>query len=221
VDWKAVALTFRLAAWTTAILAVVGLPLAWWLASSRFRGKAFFEALVALPLVLPPTVLGFYLLTAMSPRGSAGRLFETVTGHRLAFSFGGILLASILYNAPFAIRPFAAAFSAVDRRLVEASKCLGESSVMTFLRVTLPLGWAGVVTGLVLTFAHTVGEFGVVLMVGGNIPGVTRTLSISIYDDVQALDYASAGKSALALVLFSVAVLVLTSALSRRAAFRE
>jgi molybdate transport system permease protein len=157
----------------------------------------------------------------MSPRGSAGRLFETVTGHRLAFSFGGILLASILYNAPFAIRPFAAAFSAVDRRLVEASKCLGESGAMTFLRVTLPLGWAGVVTGLVLTFAHTVGEFGVVLMVGGNIPGVTRTLSISIYDDVQALDYASAGRSALTLVLFSVAVLALTSALSRRAAFRE
>jgi molybdate transport system permease protein len=221
VDWTAVALTFRLAAWTTAILAVVGLPLAWWLASSRFRGKAVFEALVALPLVLPPTVLGFYLLTAMSPRSAPGRLWESATGHRLAFSFGGILLASVLYNAPFAIRPFAAAFSAVDRRLVEASRCLGESGPMTFLRVTLPLGWAGVVTGLVLTFAHTVGEFGVVLMVGGSIPGITRTLSVSIYDDVQALDYARAGASALALVLFSFAVLAVTSVLARRAAWRE
>jgi len=220
-DWKAIALTFRLAAWTTAILAVLGLPLAGWLANSRFRGKALFEGLVALPLVLPPTVLGFYLLTAMSPARAPGRLWESMTGHRLAFSFGGILVASVLYNTPFAVRPFAAAFSGVDRRLLEASKCLGESSVMTFLRVTLPLGWAGVATGLVLTFAHTVGEFGVVLMVGGNIPGVTRTLSISIYDDVQALDYASAGRSALALVLFSIAVLAVTSALSRRAAVRE
>lgn len=220
-DWKAILLTFRLAAWTTAILVALGLPLAWWLASTRFRGKAVFEGLVALPLVLPPTVLGFYLLTAMSPVSAPGRIWESITGHRLAFSFGGILAASVLYNAPFAVRPFAAAFSAVDRRLIEASKCLGESGPMTFLRVTLPLGWAGVVTGLVLTFAHTVGEFGVVLMVGGNIPGVTRTLSISIYDDVQALDYVSAGRSALALVLFSVAVLVITSALSRRAAVRE
>ena len=199
-DWKAVALTFRLAAWTTAILAVLGLPLAGWLASSRFRGKALFEALVALPLVLPPTVLGFYLLTAMSPASSPGRLWESITGHRLAFSFGGILVASVLYNAPFAVRPFAAAFSGVDRRLVEASKCLGESSAMTFLRVTLPLGWAGVVTGLVLTFAHTVGEFGVVLMVGGNVPGVTRTVSISIYDAVQALDYRTAAQTSLLLL---------------------
>jgi molybdate transport system permease protein len=216
VDWTAVALTFRLAAWTTAILAAVGLPLAWWLASSRFRGKALIEALVALPLVLPPTVLGFYLLTAMSPRSAPGRLWESVAGHRLAFSFAGILVASVLYNAPFAIRPFAAAFSAVDRRLIDASRCLGESSVGTFRRVILPLSWAGVLTGLVLTFAHTVGEFGVVLMVGGSIPGVTRTLSVSIYDDVQALDYAAAGRSALALVVFSFAVLAVTSVLSRR-----
>jgi molybdate transport system permease protein len=216
VDWTAVALTLRLAAWTTAILAVAGLPLAWWLASSRFRGKALVEALVALPLVLPPTVLGFYLLLATSPRGFAGRVWESATGRPLAFSFAGILVASVLYNAPFAVRPFGAAFSAVDRRLVEASRCLGESGPMTFLRVTLPLARAGVLTGLVLTFAHTVGEFGVVLMVGGSIPGVTRTLSVSIYDDVQALDYARAGRSALVLVLFSFAVMALTSALSRR-----
>ncbi len=220
-DWNAVALTFRLAAWTTAILAALGLPLAAWLASSRFRGKALFEALVALPLVLPPTVLGFYLLTAMSPRSATGRLYESWTGHRLAFSFSGILIASVLYNAPFAIRPFSAAFAAVDRRLLDASRCLGEGRVATFLRVTLPLGWAGVVTGLVLTFAHTVGEFGVVLMVGGSIPGVTRTLSVSIYDDVQALDYAAAGRSALVLVLFSFAVLAATSALARGRTIRE
>jgi len=221
VDWKAVALTLKLASWTTVVLAAGGMPIAWWLASSRFRGKSFFEALVALPLVLPPTVLGFYLLAAMSPRSPTGRFYESVTGHRLAFSFGGILLASVLYNAPFAIRPFASAFAGVDRRLLEASRSLGESRLMTFLRVTLPLGWAGVVTGIVLTFAHTVGEFGVVLMVGGSIPGVTRTLSVSIYDDVQALDYASAGRSALALVAFSFAVLAVTSALTRRGGVRE
>lgn len=215
-DWKAVALTLRLASWTTLILAVVGLPLSAWLAGTRFRGKALFEALVALPLVLPPTVLGFYLLTAMSPRSAPGRLYESLTGHRLAFSFAGILVASVLYNAPFAIRPFTAAFSAVDRRLVEASRCLGESAIGTFRRVTLPLGRAGVLTGLVLTFAHTVGEFGVVLMVGGSIPGVTRTLSVSIYDDVQALDYAAAARSALVLVVFSFAVLAATSVLTRR-----
>lgn len=220
-DWTAVALTFRLAAWTTAILAAFGLPFAAWLAGSRLRGKAVVEAFVALPLVLPPTVLGFYLLTVMSPRSATGRLYESLTGHRLAFSFGGILIASVLYNAPFAIRPFAAAFAAVDRRLLDASRCLGEGRVATFLRVTLPLGWAGVLTGLVLTFAHTIGEFGVVLMVGGSIPGVTRTLSVSIYDDVQALDYAAAGRTALALVLFSFAVLAATSALARGRAIRE
>ncbi len=219
-DWRAVLLTLRLAAWTTAILAAIGLPAAYWLSSSRFRGKALFEALVALPLVLPPTVLGFYLLVATGPRSRIGGLFESWTGHRLAFSFAGILLASVLYNLPFTIRPFAAGFSSVDSRLLDASRTLGESRWMTFLRVTLPLGWAGVLTGIVLTFAHTVGEFGVVLMVGGSIPGVTRTLSVSIYDDIQALDYAAAGRSAFALVVFSFVVLAVTHALARRSAFR-
>ncbi|MEP7132073.1 MAG: molybdate ABC transporter permease subunit [Acidobacteriota bacterium] len=219
-DWTAVALTFRLAAWTTAILVAIGIPLAFWLSNSRFRGKALFEALVALPLVLPPTVLGFYLLRATSPRSAIGGLYESWTGSRLAFSFAGILLASVLYNLPFAVRPFAAAFSSVDPKLVDVSRSLGESRWTTFLRVTLPLGWAGVLTGIVLTFAHTVGEFGVVLMVGGSIPGVTRTLSVSIYDDVQALDYVSAGKSALGLVVFSFLVLAVTHALARRSAFR-
>lgn len=199
---------------------MIGIPAAYGLSSTRFRGKALFEALVALPLVLPPTVLGFYLLTATGPRSRIGGLFESWTGHRLAFSFAGILIASVLYNLPFTIRPFAAAFSSVDPRLLDASRTLGESRWMTFLRVTLPLGWAGVLTGLVLTFAHTVGEFGVVLMVGGSIPGVTRTLSVSIYDDIQALDYAAAGRSAFALVVFSFVVLAVTHALARRSAFR-
>jgi len=220
-DWKAVAVTLKLAGWTTVILSALGLPFAGWLADSRFRGKALFEALVALPLVLPPTVLGFYILAVTSPRGPLGRFVESLTGGHVAFSFGGILAASVLFNAPFAIRPFVAAFEGVDRRLVEASRSLGESRQMTFLRVTLPLGWAGVLAGVVLTFAHAVGEFGVVLMVGGSIPGVTRTLSISIYDDVQALDYASAGRSALVLVLVSFAVLAVMSALPRRAAAHQ
>jgi molybdate transport system permease protein len=171
---------------------------------------------VALPLVLPPTVLGFYILVATGPHGLLGRLIEQTTGGVLPFSFTGILLASVLYNVPFAVRPFTAAFAGVDRRLVEASWCLGVSHLATFFRVTVPLCWPGILTGAVLTFAHTLGEFGVVLMVGGNIPGVTRTLSIAIYDDVQALDYASAGQTSLLLVVFSFAVLCVAYTLGRK-----
>src|SRR5690606_6256212 len=145
-------------------------------------GKFLVEAAVALPLVLPPTVLGFYVLTATGPNSPLGRGFEALTGERLPFTFAGILVGSVLFNLPFAVRPFAAAFAAVDPRLVEASWCLGVSRLGTFFRVVVPLSWQGILTGIVLTFAHTVGEFGVVLMVGGNIPGVTRTLSIAIYD---------------------------------------
>jgi molybdate transport system permease protein len=216
VDTTAIWLTLRLAAFTTAILLLAGVPLAYWLATTRWRGRFVVEAVVALPLILPPTVLGFYILLATGPHSPLGRLYESATGGLLPFSFAGILLGSVLYNLPFAVRPFAAAFAAVDRRLVEASWCLGVSRLGTFLRVTGPLSWPGILTGMVLTFAHTVGEFGVVLMVGGNIPGVTRTLSISIYDDVQALNYESAGRTALALVAFSFVVLCLTHALGRR-----
>jgi molybdate transport system permease protein len=216
VDTTAIWLTLRLALCTTAILFLVGLPLAYWLATTRWRGRFVVEAVVALPLILPPTVLGFYILLATGPNSPLGRLYASVTGGLLPFSFAGILLGSILYNLPFAVRPFAAAFAGVDRRLVEASWCLGVSRLGTFFRVTLPLGWPGILTGVVLTFAHTVGEFGVVLMVGGNIPGVTRTLSISIYDDVQALNYESAGRTALLLVALSFAVLCVTYALGRR-----
>jgi molybdate transport system permease protein len=215
-DWTAIRLTLKLAGSTTALLFLIGLPLASWLANSRWRGKLAVEAIVALPLVLPPTVLGFYILMATGPKSPLGRFYQAATGGLLPFSFGGILLGSVLYNLPFAVRPFAAAFARVDRRLLEASWCLGVSRLGTFFRVTFPLSWPGIVTGLVLTFAHVVGEFGVVLMVGGNIPGVTRTLSVAIYDDVQALDYASAHRSALLLVAFAFAVLVTASLVGRR-----
>lgn len=217
-DSTAFWLTLKLAASTTLVLFFIGLPLAYWLATTRFRGRALVEAVVALPLVLPPTVLGFYLLMATGPNSLLGSWYERITGTLLPFSFAGILLGSVLFNLPFAVRPFSAAFASVDRRLIEASWCLGVSRWQTFWRVTMPLSWPGILAGLILAFAHTVGEFGVVLMVGGNIPGVTRTLSIAIYDDVQALDYASAGRTALWLVLFSLFVFVLIHALGRRGA---
>jgi molybdate transport system permease protein len=216
VDWTAFWVTAKLAACTTGVLLALGLPLAYWLATARWRGKFLVEAVVALPLVLPPTVVGFYVLTATGPNTRLGQAVESLTGTRLPFTFPGILVASVLFNLPFAVRPFASAFAAVDHRLVEASWCLGESRLRTFFRVVVPLSWPGILTGMVLTFAHTVGEFGVVLMVGGNIPGVTRTLSIAIYDDVQALDYESAGRTALVLVAFSFAALCTTYALQRR-----
>jgi molybdate transport system permease protein len=216
VDREAAWVTAKLAVWTTGLLFVIGLPLAYWLATTPARCRFLVEAAVALPLVLPPTVLGFYVLTATGPQSVLGRAYETLTGSRLPFTFAGIVAGSVLFNLPFAVRPFAAAFAAVDRRLVEASWCLGVSGLGTFWRVVVPLSWPGILAGLVLTFAHTVGEFGVVLMIGGNIPGVTRTLSVAVYDDVQALNYESAGRTALALVAFAFTVLCTTHALQRR-----
>jgi molybdate transport system permease protein len=215
-DWAAVWLSLKLAALTTLILCVLGLPLAYWLAVSRRRWTVLLEALVAMPLVLPPTVLGFYLLVAFSPDSPLGRGFEALTGERLVFSFTGLLIASVLYSLPFAVRPFAVAFAGVDRRLIEASWCLGVSRLGTFVRVVLPLSWTGILTGIILSFAHTLGELGVVLMVGGNIPGVTRTVSVAIYDDVRTMDYAAAGQTAALLLVFSFAALAATYALQRR-----
>jgi len=215
-DWLAVLLTLKLAAWTTAVLAAVGLPLAYWLATTRRRWRPVVDAAVAVPLLLPPTVIGFYFLVATGPDTLLGRAYAQVADGTIPFSFTGIVIASVFYNLPFAVRPFAAAFAAVDRRLVEAARCLGASPFRTFRRVVLPLSWPGVLTGLVLAFAHTVGEFGVVLMVGGNIPGVTRTIALAIYDDVQALDYAGANEASLLLLVFAVAVLTLTYGLQRR-----
>lgn len=215
-DWQAIGLSLRLSACTTLVLVVLGLPLAYWLANSHWRGKFLIEAIVALPIVLPPTVLGFYVLMAIGPLSPLGRFYESLFGHRLPFTFEGLLVASVLYSLPFAVQPFASGFASVDRRLMEASWCLGVSKLATFFRVALPLAWPGVLTGMVLSFAHTIGEFGVVLMIGGSIPGQTRTVSISIYDEVQALNYSAANQTSLTLLLFSFAVLAATYGLQRK-----
>jgi molybdate transport system permease protein len=215
-DWQAIWLSVKLASATTVILLLLGLPLAYWLTFSPRRWKFLVEALVALPLILPPTVLGFYILLALGPRSPVGALYATLTGGLLPFSFPGLLIASVLYSLPFTIQPVAAAFAGVDRKLIEASWCLGVSRAATFRRVVVPLARAGIAAGAVLSFAHTMGEFGVVLMVGGNIAGVTRTVSISIYDQVQALNYAAAWQTSLFLLGFSFTVLALTYALQRR-----
>jgi molybdate transport system permease protein len=215
VDWVALWVSVRLAAATMVILAVAGVPLAYWIAFSRWRWKFVVEAVVALPLVLPPTVLGFYILMAMSPTSPIGRAYLAAVGRSLPFSFQGLVVASALYSLPFAVQPFSAAFRSVDRRLLEASWCLGESTRSTFVRVVLPLSVPGLITGMVLSFAHTLGEFGVVLMVGGNVPGVTRTVSVSIYDAVQALDYAAAWRTSLLLLVMSFLILTVTYSLQR------
>jgi molybdate transport system permease protein len=219
-DRAALRLSFELAALTTVALLVVGLPLAHWLAVSRRRWKFLVEAVVALPLVLPPTVLGFYLLFGLGPRSPLGRAFAALVGHPFPFSFEGLWLASVIYSLPFAVQPFTAALAAVDQRLVEASHSLGVSRLATFFKVVLPLAWNGILGGAVLTFAHTLGEFGVVLMVGGNIAGQTRTLSIAIFDQVEALDYAAAHRTSAFLLAISFAVLVLVYGLQRRPLFR-
>jgi molybdate transport system permease protein len=218
-NWQALLLTVRLAVLVSAVLLLVGLPAACWIAFSRWRWKFLVEAIVALPLVLPPTVLGYYLLVAFGETTAFGRWYRSLTGHTLAFTFEGLVIGSILYSLPFAVQPFAASFSAVDRNLLAASATLGASPWRTFWRVILPLSRSGVVTGIALSFAHTVGEFGVVLMLGGNIPGVTRTVSIDIYDQAQAANFAAANQTALLLLIFSLLVLSLVYALNRRVAF--
>jgi molybdate transport system permease protein len=207
-DTEALWLTLRLAASTTVVLLAVGLPLAWWIASGRSVARALVQAVVALPLVLPPTVLGFYLLVAMGPLTWPGRLLIRVFGHPLAFSFGGLLVGSVLYSFPFAVQPLVAGFSAVDRGYIEAAAGLGASPSRVFRTVVLPMSRASLLTSTVLAFTHTVGEFGVVLMLGGNIPGRTRTLSISLYDLVQDGNYADANRTALVLVGFAMAALL-------------
>jgi molybdate transport system permease protein len=214
-DWEAIGVSVRLAVATTAILLVVAVPLAGWLAFTRRRWPVLVEAVVALPLVLPPTVLGYYVLVALGTRSPFGRWWQEMTGSTLAFTFTGLLIASVLYSLPFAVQPLLAAFHGVPRRLLEASDVLGRGRVATLLKVVLPLSRAGLATAAVLTFAHTVGEFGVVLMVGGNIPGETRTVSISVYDSVQAFDYATAGRTSAVLLVFSLVVLSATYALQR------
>jgi molybdate transport system permease protein len=198
------------------VLVVLGLPIAYWIAYSRRRWRFLVEAVVALPIVLPPTVLGFYVLVALGSHSPLGRWWQALTGHTLAFTFEGLVIGSIIYSLPFAVQPFAASFILVDPRLIAASATLGASRLRTLFRVILPLSVPGVVTGVALSFAHTMGEFGVVLMVGGNIPGVTKTVSIDIYDKVQALDYGSANQTALALLAISFAVLSLVYGVNRK-----
>ena len=210
-------LSLQLAVSVSAILLVVGTPVAYALAYSRWRGKFLLEAIVALPLVLPPTVLGFYALLAMGPRGPLGKLWSWAFGHGLAFTFSGLLFASVLYSFPFAVQPLITSFESIDRKLLDASAVLGAGKFRTFTRVILPLSLPGLVTAVVLSFAHTLGEFGVVLMVGGNLAGVTRTVSIDIYDRVQSLEYAEANHMALVLLVISFSVLSIVYAVNRRA----
>ncbi len=215
-DFTALILSLQLALCTTVGLFVFGLPIAYWLSSTRWRGRFIVETIVALPLVLPPTVLGYYLLVATGTKSPLGAIYEQITGSTLAFSFAGILIGSLIGNLPFAVRPFLAAFSNIDRKLIEASWCLGRSQWQTFWKVTFPLARPGILAGLVLTFAHSLGEFGVVLMIGGNIPSVTRTLSIAIYDDVQALDYQSAARSSIGLLAIALVALLFSQYLLSR-----
>jgi molybdate transport system permease protein len=207
----------ELAVTVAALLLLIGLPVAYWLAFSKWRGKFLLEAVVALPLVLPPTVLGFYALLAMGPHGPLGKVWRAAFGHGLAFTFAGLVLASMFYSFPFAVQPLMSSFEAVDRRLLNASAVLGASPWRTFRSVILPLSISGIITAIVLCFAHTLGEFGVVLMVGGNLPGVTRTASIAIYDRVQSLEYGEANRMALVLLIISFSVLTVVYALNRHA----
>jgi len=213
---EALWLSVRLAGCVSVILLLLGTPLAYWIARTRWRGKFLLESLVALPLVLPPTVLGFYLLVALGSHGPLGKLWTAWFGHTLAFTFSGLVVASVIYSLPFAVQPLIIAFENVDQRLLDAAAILGAGRWRAFREIMLPLSVPGVVTAAVLSFAHTLGEFGVVLMVGGNIPGITRTVSIAIYDQVQSLEYAAANRLAVALLLISFAVLATIFAVNRR-----
>jgi len=211
----ALLLSLRLAACVAIILLLLGTPLAYWLSYWNWRGKFLFEAVVALPLVLPPTVLGFYVLVALGPRGPIGKLSEALFHRSFAFTFGGLVFASVLYSLPFTVQPLITAFESIDRRLLDAAAVLGAGRLRTFASVILPLSIPGLITAAVLSFAHTLGEFGVVLMVGGNLPGITRTVSIDIYDRVQSMDYSGANRLALLLLVISFAVLSLVYGINR------
>ncbi len=215
-DWVALALSFKLGLLTVLILLPVGIIFGRWLAFHRFRGRAVVEAMLALPLVLPPTVIGFYLLVSFGGHSLLGQAWQAMFGHSLVFSFEGLLFASLLINLPFAVQPMQRGFEAIPADLREAAAVCGGSAWYVFKAIELPLAWPGIVTGLVLAFAHTLGEFGVVLMVGGSIPGETRTIAIAIYDRVQAFDTASAGIMSALLLALSVTTLGVIYALSNQ-----
>ena len=215
-DWPALGLSLKLALWTALILLPVSLVISRQLAWRKFRGRALCEALLALPLVLPPTVLGFYLLVSVGGNSTIGQAYQALFGRTLAFSFEGLLLASLVFNLPFAIQPMQRAFEAIPIDVRDAAACCGLSTWQTFLRIEVPLAWPGIISAMVLTFAHTLGEFGVVLMIGGSIPGETKTIAIAIYDRVQAFDMPAAATMSAVLLLLSLAAMALVFATSRR-----
>lgn len=215
-NWESILLSAKLSTFTSLILFAIGIPIAYWLTFTHRRWKFLIEAVVALPLVLPPTVLGFYILVAIGPKSPIGHLWKDITGSQLPFSFQGLLIASVLYSLPFAVQPFVSSFASVDKKLLEAAWTLGASRIKTLFTIILPLSLFGIITGMILSFAHTLGEFGVVLLVGGNIPGVTRTVSIDIYDNVQALNYGAAGRTSIFLLIISFLVLAIVYALNRK-----
>jgi molybdate transport system permease protein len=219
-DIAALRVSLSLALATVLVLLPLGVVTGHALASRDFRGKAFAEALVAVPLILPPTVLGFYLLVTFGARSPLGAAFASLTGHTLAFSFAGLLVASVIVNVPFVVQPIQRAFEGVPREVCEAAACCGLTPLQRFVRIEVPLAWPGIVTGAILAFAHTLGEFGVVLMVGGNIPGETRTMSIAIYDRMQAFDDRAAGMMAATLLAIAIATLSVTTWLGSSASRR-
>ncbi|MGQ0664778.1 MAG: molybdate ABC transporter permease subunit [Pseudomonadota bacterium] len=220
-DWTAFLLSIRLAAWTLAVLVPLGILIARALAWGRFPGKGFAEALIALPLVLPPTVLGYYLLVAAGGASPLARLYEAVFGGSLVFTFEGLWLASLVFNLPFAVQPMQRGFASIPADVREAAFVSGMSAWRTFLKIELPLAWPGILAAMVLTFAHTLGEFGVVLMMGGNIPGETRTISIAIYDRVQAFDEAAAAAMSVWLLALSFAAISLAYLFTDRSRHRR
>ena len=215
-DLGPVWISLQLASVTVVVLLLLGTPLAWWLAFTRSRSRAVVEALVALPLVLPPTVLGFYLLILLGPAGPIGSFWVEITGTTLTFSFSGLVIASVLYSFPFAVQPLQTAFESIGRAPLEAAATLGATPLDTFLRVASPLALRGYLSAIVLGFAHTLGEFGVVLMVGGNIPGVTKVISIAIYEQVETLSYTQAHYLSAGLLIFSFVVLLGVYIINRR-----
>lgn len=216
-DWTTVGLTAQLAALTTVLLLLVGTPVAWWLARTRSAWKPVVASLVAMPLVLPPTVLGFYLLLLLGPQGPVGQLTEALGLGRLPFTFGGLVVASVIYSMPFVVQPLQQAFEAIPERVLEAAATLRAGPWDRFVSVALPLARPGLLTASVLGFAHTVGEFGVILMIGGNIPGQTRVLSVALYGHVEALEFESAHRLAAGMLVFAMAVLMLLYRLHRGA----
>ena len=216
IDWRVIVVTAELASVSTIVLLLLGTPLAWWLARTKSRMRPFAEAFVALPLVLPPTVLGFYLLVFLGPAGPIGRVLESIGGPRLVFSFTGLVVGSVLYSLPFVVQPLHNAFRAIPNRLLDAAATLRARPFDRFKSIALPLARPGFLTAATLGFAHTVGEFGVVLMIGGNIPGRTEVLSIALYNHVEALEYAEAHTLAAGLLVFSFAVLIAVYSLNRR-----